>query len=104
MNNFSAWIVHSPGHAIVLGYLLMSLITLALYGWDKYQARGQRWRIPERRLHLFELCGGWPGAWLAQRWLRHKNRKRSYQNRFRAIVALHLLLWAGWYGWPLWQR
>ena len=42
--------------------LSMSLLTVAAYAWDKRQAVRGEWRIPESRLHLLELCGGWPGA------------------------------------------
>ena len=37
-------------------------------------------------LHLLELLGGWPGAFLAQRRLRHKCSKGSYQFVFWLIV------------------
>ncbi len=40
--------------------LTMSLLTVAAYAWDKRQAVRGEWRIPESRLHLLELCGGWP--------------------------------------------
>ncbi len=42
--------------------LTMSLLTVAAYAWDKRQAVRGEWRIPESRLHLLELCGGWPGG------------------------------------------
>jgi len=78
----------------VLGaYVATSLATLALYGYDKRQARLQGQRIPERCLHLFELCGGWPGALLAQQLWRHKTRKLTYQAVFWLIVAIHQGLW-----------
>ncbi len=43
-------------------YALVSLLTLIAYGIDKSRAIDGRRRIPERRLHLLELLGGWPGA------------------------------------------
>ncbi len=48
-----------------------------------------QWRIPESTLHLFELAGGWPGAFVAQRALRHKTAKTSYQFVFWVIILLH---------------
>jgi uncharacterized membrane protein YsdA (DUF1294 family) len=44
--------------------------------------------VPEATLHLAELLGGWPGAFLAQRRLRHKCSKASYQIVFWGIVVL----------------
>jgi len=77
----------------LLAYLLVSLLSLLLYWQDKRQARAQGSRTPEKVLHASELCGGWPGALLAQQLFRHKTRKPAYQLRFWAIVAVHQLVW-----------
>jgi type I restriction enzyme M protein len=53
------------------------------------KAVSNEWRIPESSLHLGELLGGWPGAFLAQRRLRHKCSKPGYQAVFWTIVLLH---------------
>lgn len=79
-------------------YGLMSLICFAAYYRDKQFAIKKQQRTPEARLHLYEVLGGWPGGLLAQRLIRHKNRKLSYQLVFWLIVLLHaalagLLLW-----------
>src|SRR5690606_9186785 len=64
--------------AAVLGlYLAASAIAFVAYALDKSAARNGRWRTAESTLHLFGLAGGWPGALLAQRLLRHKSRKTS---------------------------
>ena len=82
-------------------YALMSGITFVVYALDKRAAVRDQRRTPERTLHTLELLGGWPGALLAQRVIRHKNRKGSYQLVFWAIVALHALGWAlaAWLAW-----
>ncbi|HSH15989.1 MAG TPA: DUF1294 domain-containing protein [Verrucomicrobiae bacterium] len=46
-------------------------------------------RVSEANLHLLELLGGWPAALLAQRRLRHKCSKGSYQFMFWLIVLGH---------------
>ncbi|VXC34413.1 conserved hypothetical protein [Pseudomonas sp. 8BK] len=77
---------------LALAYGLMSLICFIAYYRDKqFAIKGQQ-RTPEARLHLYELLGGWPGGLLAQRLIRHKNRKLSYQLLFWLIVLLHLSL------------
>ncbi|MBW4440363.1 MAG: cold shock and DUF1294 domain-containing protein [Plectolyngbya sp. WJT66-NPBG17] len=78
-------------------YPAMSGITFVLYHDDKSRAQGRRWRIPENTLHLCELCGGWLGAYVAQRLLRHKSSKTSYQREFFAIVTAHLVGWLTWF-------
>ncbi len=84
-------------------YGLMSLVCFFAYYRDKQFAIKGRQRTPEARLHLYEVLGGWPGGLLAQRLIRHKNRKLSYQLVFWLIVLLHValagLLW--WVNAPL---
>ncbi len=75
-------------------YAVMSSVTFTAYYADQNRAKNQEWRIAENTLHLLELLGGWPGALLAQQWLRHKTAKVSYQVIFWLIVAAHVVLWA----------
>ena len=67
---------------------VVSAITYGLYADDKNRAVTGAWRVPESSLHLAELLGGWPGAFLAQRRLRHKCSKASYQVVFWFIVVI----------------
>lgn len=80
---------------VLLGYLGASCVTYVAYGLDKAAASNGQWRIPERTLHLLGLVGGWPGALLAQRRLRHKTRKQSFQVAFWATVVLNCVAF-GW--------
>jgi len=74
--------------------LVLSVVTFCVYGWDKRQAKLDRWRTPEKTLQGLALLGGWPGAILAQRYFRHKTRKTSFQIVFWLIVAVHVwILW-----------
>jgi len=77
---------------LMVMYVSAGLITLWLYGWDKYQAARGSWRVPEWNLHFYELIGGWPAGLLAQRLIRHKTLKRSYQAVFWLIGFFHLAL------------
>jgi uncharacterized membrane protein YsdA (DUF1294 family)/cold shock CspA family protein len=87
----SVWTTVNPIPLIL--YPVMSLLTFALYVDDKSRAKRGEWRIPEKTLHLCELAGGWLGAFIAQRSLRHKSSKSSYQVVFWAIVAIHIVFW-----------
>lgn len=78
-------------------YPAMSTIAFVLYSEDKSRAKQGKWRISEGTLHLCELFGGWLGAFVAQRILRHKSRKSSYQQEFCVIVAAHLVGWVAWF-------
>lgn len=81
---------------IAMIYGAASVCALGLYALDKERARRGGRRIPEATLHLVELLGGWPGAYVGQQVYRHKTKKPSYQLVFWLIVALHLAGWL-WY-------
>ncbi len=80
----------------------ISLVAFVAVWIDKRRAEADAWRVPENVLHLLELLGGWPGAFLAQRLFRHKTAKLSYRLIFWLIVAAYeyaaidyLLSWKG---------
>ena len=76
-------------------YLLASCVTYVAYFLDKAAALKGRWRTAESTLHVFSLVGGWPGAMLAQRTLRHKTQKRSFQILYWMTVLLNCVA-VGW--------
>lgn len=77
------------GWWMAAGFGIISALTYMVYAGDKRRAQANAWRIPEAHLHLLELLGGWPAAWMAQRRLRHKCSKVSYQCTFWLIVGVH---------------
>jgi uncharacterized membrane protein YsdA (DUF1294 family)/cold shock CspA family protein len=77
-------------------HVLASSASFGLYWTDKRSAAAERRRVPEHRLHLAALLGGWPGALVAQQVFRHKTRKASFQVVFWAIVFVHQAFWAAW--------
>lgn len=79
-------------------YLVTSLTCFVAYAMDKSAARTQAWRTPESMLLVLGLVGGWPGAVLAQQWLRHKTSKRAFRWKFHLTVALNLagFAWLAW--------
>lgn len=64
--------------AIAALYAAASLVTFVLYALDKRAAIHRARRTPERTLLVAGLACGWPGAALAQQWLRHKSSKASF--------------------------
>jgi len=69
--------------------LVMSAVTYLVYALDKQRAREKEWRVSEGLLHLLGMLGGWPGAFLAQRRLRHKCSKPEFQILFWLIVLAY---------------
>jgi uncharacterized membrane protein YsdA (DUF1294 family) len=75
--------------AVPILYVAASVLGFVLYRLDKTAAiRGAR-RTPEDTLLVVGLIGGWPGALVAQRLLRHKCSKTSFQVLFWTSVALN---------------
>ncbi len=70
-------------------FAAINILTYGVYVFDKHRARNKGWRIPEKRMHLLELLGGWPAAFVAQRHFRHKSSKGSYQLTFWMIVVIY---------------
>ena len=80
-------------------YLAASVITFFAYAVDKSAAMNKRWRTQESTLQLFALLGGWPGALMAQRLLRHKSKKTSFQAVFWSVVVINCGV-LGWFFTP----
>lgn len=70
-------------------YLVASVVAFVAYAIDKSAAQSRQWRIKESNLHILALLGGWPGALLAQKLLRHKTRKEQFQTVFWLTVLLN---------------
>ena len=70
----------------------LSLISFAIYGWDKWCAIKGKSRIRETTLHIWDVVGGWPGGLAGQRCFRHKNRKVSFQVKFWSVVVLNVVV------------
>lgn len=75
---------------LALAYAVLSGLALTAYLLDKRAAQKGTGRIPEATLLVLGLAGGWPGALLAQRVLRHKTRKTSFQIAFWLTVILNV--------------
>ncbi|TKV68052.1 DUF1294 domain-containing protein [Marinobacter panjinensis] len=83
-----------------VAYGVMSLVTFLMYAVDKGAAESGNRRVPEGRLHLFELLCGWPGALVGQQFFRHKTRKTSFQVAFWFNVILNLAVLGWLLMWP----
>ncbi len=76
-------------------YLIASIITFLVYAHDKAAAKHNRWRTKESTLHSLALLGGWAGALLAQKVLRHKSSKVAFQRVFWVTVVVNVAV-VGW--------
>ena len=67
---------------------IMSLLTFALFGWDKHLATYYKTRIPEFVLLLFSFIGGAFGALCSMIFFRHKTK----HNMFLICIPIFLFL------------
>ncbi len=73
-------------------YIALSVVSFVAYAIDKAAARKGAWRISENNLHLLDFLGGWPGGFIAQKYLRHKTGKPSFQRIYWLTVLLNIVL------------
>ena len=76
----------------------INLVGFVAFGWDKFCAIRDLWRIPERTLLTLALIGGSPGVIAGQHLFRHKTRKEPFRTQLHLIVAIQavaLVVWAG---------
>ena len=70
-------------HEIIGWYLvIVNVLAILFFGWDKLCAKKDRWRVPELRLMLLALIGGSVGALLAMKMFRHKILSRRRQENY----------------------
>ncbi|EMF0720247.1 DUF1294 domain-containing protein [Citrobacter freundii] len=79
-------------HPFVMWFLLVSVLTLAVYGIDKKAACNAWRRVPESTLLLLGAVGGWPGAILGQHFFRHKTKKQPFKTYFILTVMLNIVV------------
>lgn len=63
-----------------------------LYGFDKGQAKREKWRISERTLLGVSAIGGSVGALIAMSLFRHKTRKPKFYLGVPLLFAMQIFL------------
>jgi len=71
-------------------YVGVSVLAFMAYAIDKNAAQRGAWRTPEKTLHMLAVMGGWPGALLAQQFLRHKSTKAEFRSVFWITVLANV--------------
>lgn len=75
---------------ILFWYLTaINILTGIVYGMDKWKAKHDKWRIPERTLLLLALAGGSAGALAGMILFRHKIRKPKFYIGVPVLFLLH---------------
>ena len=94
---------------VAIALTAWNLIVFCVYGLDKYKAKKDKWRIPEKTLLLLAFFFGGLGAFLGMRVFRHKTKHRLFTIGVPLclllnIAALYVLLfWHGGAG-AMWKQ
>lgn len=78
--------------ALVIYYLLITVVTFAAYGIDKRKSIRNQWRIPERVLISLSFLGGFLGAIAGMSVFRHKTKKLKFRILIPISAILHIIL------------
>ena len=74
-------------------YLLaINIVSLFLYGIDKYKAKKNKWRISEATLLMMAVIGGSIGAWAGMRLWHHKTMHKKFKYGIPIIIILQVCL------------
>ena len=78
---------------LIIGYLiLINIITFVAFFMDKFKAKRQKWRIPEKSLFFLSIIGGSIGGMLSMLIFRHKTQKWKFRLGIPLILLVQLLL------------
>lgn len=77
---------------ILLYLLVINLLTLFIWGYDKQMAKKNRQRISETRLLLLVFLGGIIGGIFGIFLFRHKSSKQNFLLKFTGVAVLQLVL------------
>lgn len=64
--------------AILIYVVLVNIVAFLMYGADKWNAKRNRWRIPEKTLLGIAAVGGSIGAYVGMQFFRHKTKKPKF--------------------------
>lgn len=73
-------------------YLVINGITLLVWGFDKFRAKLQKWRIPENTLYILIILGGGVGALIGMTIFRHKTRNQKFKVISVVSVFIHITM------------
>ena len=79
---------------------IMNLLGLIVMGADKWKAKHNAWRIPEKTLFLVSILGGSVGTWAGMYLFRHKTKHWYFVVGMPLILAIQiviaLVVWRTW--------
>lgn len=75
----------------------VNIIAFIVYGVDKWKARKNRWRIPEKKLLFLAIIGGSVGALAGMYIFHHKTQHKKFTIGVPVILILQIIFIYGIY-------
>ena len=69
-------------------FIIINIITIIIYGIDKYKSIKHKYRISEKTLIILAILGGPFGAFLGMLIFHHKTKKKKFM-----IIPIIMLIW-----------
>lgn len=82
---------------IIVYWAVISIVTFAAFGIDKWKAVKGKWRIPEKKLFLMAVFGGTAGAAAGMLVFHHKTKKYKFTIGMPLLFAVQILVVTGVY-------
>lgn len=79
-------------HLFFIYLIVINLITIFVFSFDKSRSKTDGKRISEKTLLLLAFIGGSPAALYAMNTFRHKTKKYSFQLPLYLIILLQIAL------------
>jgi len=73
-------------------FLVITVLTFIVCGWDKFAAGKQMRRVPEKTLFLLSVFGGSVGMYAAMLTFRHKTQHWYFKFGIPAIIVLQFAI------------
>ncbi|MCA1915875.1 DUF1294 domain-containing protein [Methanospirillum hungatei] len=80
-------------NVLFIPYLILNIISFALFGYDKHLAMREEYRISERNLMTVAFFGPF-GAYAGMRIFRHKIRKPLFSMMIPVFILSHAGIYA----------
>lgn len=78
-------------YMLVAYLIVVNIIALFLYGYDKQCAKAHRWRISEKALLTSAFIGGSLGAYVGMMSFRHKTNHKIFQICVPLLLIIQMI-------------
>ena len=77
-------------NSVITYMMLLNIISFSIYGYDKYCAVINKWRVPEFSLLALAVGGGSLGAFIAMYGFHHKTQHKRFQICVPLFLTIHI--------------